>query len=121
MSYFLIQFRANIGNCKKNFNPAYPAHPVKFLLFNGDFIHYDGFVRFVAFVGRNFGNRINHCLTFGDLPELMEVRRGAQSLIGFPALIDKLRPLFGAAATLSNLIWPLILVCVFLKSSICWA
>ena len=28
--------------------------------------------------------------TFGDLPELMEVRRGAQSLIGFPALIDKL-------------------------------
>jgi ATP-dependent helicase HrpA len=28
--------------------------------------------------------------TFGDLPELMEIRRGAQSLIGFPALIDKL-------------------------------
>ena len=27
--------------------------------------------------------------TFGELPELMEVRRGAQSLIGFPALIDK--------------------------------
>ncbi|RYY67905.1 MAG: DUF3418 domain-containing protein, partial [Comamonadaceae bacterium] len=26
--------------------------------------------------------------TFGELPELMEVRRGAQSLIGFPALID---------------------------------
>ncbi len=28
--------------------------------------------------------------SFGDLPELMEIRRGAQSLIGFPALIDKL-------------------------------
>jgi ATP-dependent helicase HrpA len=27
--------------------------------------------------------------TFGELPELMEVQRGAQSLIGFPALIDK--------------------------------
>ena len=27
--------------------------------------------------------------TFGDLPELMEVRRGGQSLIGYPALIDK--------------------------------
>ena len=27
--------------------------------------------------------------TFGELPELMEVRRGAQSLIGFPALIDQ--------------------------------
>ncbi|WP_119156616.1 ATP-dependent RNA helicase HrpA [Caldimonas tepidiphila] len=27
--------------------------------------------------------------TFGELPELMEVRRGAQTLIGFPALIDK--------------------------------
>ena len=26
---------------------------------------------------------------FGELPELMEVRRGAQTLIGFPALIDK--------------------------------
>ncbi|WP_444813379.1 ATP-dependent RNA helicase HrpA [Variovorax gracilis] len=26
--------------------------------------------------------------TFGELPELMEVRRGAQSLIGFPALLD---------------------------------
>lgn len=26
---------------------------------------------------------------FGELPELMEVRRGSQSLIGFPALIDK--------------------------------
>jgi len=26
--------------------------------------------------------------SFGELPELMEVRRGAQSLIGFPALID---------------------------------
>jgi ATP-dependent helicase HrpA len=26
--------------------------------------------------------------TFGELPELMEVRRGSQSLIGFPALID---------------------------------
>jgi ATP-dependent helicase HrpA len=26
--------------------------------------------------------------TFGELPELMEVRRGAQSLVGFPALID---------------------------------
>ncbi len=27
--------------------------------------------------------------TFGELPELMEVRRGSQSLIGFPALIDR--------------------------------
>ncbi len=27
---------------------------------------------------------------FGELPELMEVQRGSQSLIGFPALIDKL-------------------------------
>jgi ATP-dependent helicase HrpA len=27
--------------------------------------------------------------TFGDLPELMEIRRGAQALVGFPALIDK--------------------------------
>lgn len=26
--------------------------------------------------------------TFGELPELMEVRRGSQSLIGFPALVD---------------------------------
>ena len=26
---------------------------------------------------------------FGELPELMELRRGAQTLIGFPALIDK--------------------------------
>jgi len=26
--------------------------------------------------------------TFGELPELMEVRRGAQSLVGFPALVD---------------------------------
>jgi ATP-dependent helicase HrpA len=26
--------------------------------------------------------------TFGELPELMEVRKGAQSLIGFPALVD---------------------------------
>ena len=26
--------------------------------------------------------------TFGELPELMEVRRGAQTLVGFPALID---------------------------------
>ena len=26
--------------------------------------------------------------TFGELPELMEVRRGSQSLVGFPALID---------------------------------
>ncbi|KPF54071.1 ATP-dependent RNA helicase HrpA [beta proteobacterium AAP51] len=26
---------------------------------------------------------------FGELPELMEVRRGAQTLIGFPALLDK--------------------------------
>jgi ATP-dependent helicase HrpA len=26
--------------------------------------------------------------TFGELPELMEVRRGSQTLIGFPALID---------------------------------
>ncbi|HEU4457758.1 MAG TPA: ATP-dependent RNA helicase HrpA [Methylibium sp.] len=28
--------------------------------------------------------------SFGELPELMEIRRGAQSLVGFPALIDKL-------------------------------
>lgn len=27
--------------------------------------------------------------TFGELPELMEIRRGAQSLVGFPALIDR--------------------------------
>ena len=27
--------------------------------------------------------------TFGELPELMEVRKGGQTLIGFPALIDK--------------------------------
>ena len=27
--------------------------------------------------------------TFGELPELMEVKRGSQSLVGFPALIDK--------------------------------
>jgi ATP-dependent helicase HrpA len=27
--------------------------------------------------------------TFGELPELMEIRQGGQSLIGFPALIDK--------------------------------
>ena len=27
--------------------------------------------------------------TFGELPELLEVRKGAQTLIGFPALIDK--------------------------------
>ncbi|MDC8783713.1 ATP-dependent RNA helicase HrpA [Roseateles koreensis] len=27
--------------------------------------------------------------TFGELPELMEVSRGAQSLIGFPALLDR--------------------------------
>jgi len=27
--------------------------------------------------------------TFGELPELLEVRQGGQSLIGFPALIDK--------------------------------
>ena len=26
---------------------------------------------------------------FGELPELMEVRRGSQSLVGFPALLDK--------------------------------
>ncbi len=26
--------------------------------------------------------------TFGELPDLMEVRRGAQSLVGFPALVD---------------------------------
>jgi ATP-dependent helicase HrpA len=28
--------------------------------------------------------------TFGELPELMEIRKGGQTLIGFPALIDKL-------------------------------
>ena len=27
--------------------------------------------------------------TFGELPELMEIRQGAQNLVGFPALIDK--------------------------------
>ncbi|HUG26342.1 ATP-dependent RNA helicase HrpA, partial [Piscinibacter sp.] len=27
--------------------------------------------------------------TFGELPELMEVRKGAQTLVGFPALIDQ--------------------------------
>jgi ATP-dependent helicase HrpA len=28
--------------------------------------------------------------TFGELPELMEIRKGNQTLVGFPALIDKL-------------------------------
>ncbi|MBC8054980.1 MAG: ATP-dependent RNA helicase HrpA, partial [Rhizobiales bacterium] len=28
--------------------------------------------------------------TFGELPELMEIRKGGQALIGFPALIDKM-------------------------------
>ena len=28
--------------------------------------------------------------TFGDLPELMEIKKGGQSLIGFPALVDML-------------------------------
>ncbi len=27
--------------------------------------------------------------TFGELPEIMEVRRGSQSMIGFPALVDR--------------------------------
>ncbi len=27
--------------------------------------------------------------TFGELPELMEIRRGAQALVGFPALLDR--------------------------------
>ena len=27
--------------------------------------------------------------TFGELPELLEVRRGAQTMVGFPALIDR--------------------------------
>ncbi len=27
--------------------------------------------------------------TFGELPELMEIRRGSQTLVGFPALIDR--------------------------------
>ena len=27
--------------------------------------------------------------SFGELPELMEIRRGAQTLVGFPALVDK--------------------------------
>jgi ATP-dependent helicase HrpA len=27
--------------------------------------------------------------TFGELPELMEIRKGAQTLVGFPALVDK--------------------------------
>jgi ATP-dependent helicase HrpA len=27
--------------------------------------------------------------TFGELPELMEVRRGAQTMVGFPALVDR--------------------------------
>ena len=27
--------------------------------------------------------------TFGELPELMEVRRGTQVMVGFPALIDR--------------------------------
>ncbi len=27
--------------------------------------------------------------TFGELPELMEIRRGAQAMVGFPALIDR--------------------------------
>jgi len=29
---------------------------------------------------------------FGELPELMEMRRGSQVLVGFPALIDRATP-----------------------------
>ncbi|HEY1392066.1 MAG TPA: DUF3418 domain-containing protein, partial [Methylibium sp.] len=36
------------------------------------------------------GTPVYTAWTFGELPELMEVQRGAQTLIGFPALIDKL-------------------------------
>lgn len=35
------------------------------------------------------GNARYTAWTFGELPELMEVKRGSQSLIGFPALIDR--------------------------------
>jgi ATP-dependent helicase HrpA len=35
------------------------------------------------------GSRRFTAWNFGDLPELMEVRQGGQSLIGYPALIDK--------------------------------
>lgn len=41
----------------------------------------------------NTGNALDTRYTewsFGELPELMEVKRGGQTLVGFPALIDKL-------------------------------
>jgi ATP-dependent helicase HrpA len=34
-------------------------------------------------------NRPHTAWTFGALPELLELRRGGQSLVGFPALVDK--------------------------------
>jgi ATP-dependent helicase HrpA len=39
--------------------------------------------------GRGEGAAKYTSWTFGELPELMEVRRGSQTLVGFPALIDK--------------------------------
>jgi ATP-dependent helicase HrpA len=35
------------------------------------------------------GGRSYTAWTFGELPELMEVRKGGTSLVGFPALIDE--------------------------------
>ena len=32
--------------------------------------------------------RLHTTWSFGELPELMEIRQGSQSLIGFPALVD---------------------------------
>ncbi|MEO6410292.1 MAG: ATP-dependent RNA helicase HrpA, partial [Burkholderiaceae bacterium] len=40
--------------------------------------------------GRSEGPSIYTAWTFGELPELMEIRKAGQVLIGFPALIDKL-------------------------------
>ncbi|HSV70734.1 MAG TPA: ATP-dependent RNA helicase HrpA [Methylibium sp.] len=39
--------------------------------------------------GRGVASAKYTAWTFGELPELLELQRGAQSLIGFPALIDK--------------------------------
>jgi ATP-dependent helicase HrpA len=37
-----------------------------------------------------WGEQTYTAWTFGELPELLELRKGAQTLIGFPALMDKL-------------------------------
>ena len=40
--------------------------------------------------GENASNALTYTdWTFGELPELMEIRRGGQTLVGFPALIDQ--------------------------------